>query len=115
MKKNENGGFKTELLKKGWWVAVTVKPGLFPLRCYVGEVWAVQEDGIVITTVDWLMGTASGWDLAIPWENFDGALVCTELHDKRRFGEFAATWADDINKQSHPAQAEEPTRKDKLQ
>jgi hypothetical protein len=106
---DEKEGYKTELLKKGWGVAVTVKESTFPLRCYVGEIQVVEARGFQMTTVDWLVGTASSWDLFVPWENFDGALVCTERHDKSKFGEAAAAWADEINRQSRP-KAEEPMR-----
>ena len=55
------------LLQVGWWAAVTVKEGVFPLRCYVGQVEAIGERGVRLTLVDWLTGTATSYDLFVPW------------------------------------------------
>jgi hypothetical protein len=37
------------LLKVGWWGVLTLKPGVAPLRCYLGQIQAISDDGIDIT------------------------------------------------------------------
>jgi hypothetical protein len=32
-------------LKPGWWVAVVLKPGAAPLRCYVGQIQTIDAQG----------------------------------------------------------------------
>jgi len=48
----ESKAEKRLLLKVGWWVALTLKPNVAPLRSYVGQIQAVDAEGIRITLVD---------------------------------------------------------------
>jgi hypothetical protein len=86
-------------LKPGWWVAVALKPGTAPLRSYVGQIEAIDARGMRLTLVDWLIGTASGWDLYIPHGNLESALVATEKHDVKAFGEAAGKWQTQMEEQ----------------
>jgi hypothetical protein len=87
MSKNEKS-----LLKPGWWVALVLKPDTAPLRCYVGQIQAISDDGIRITLVDSLTGMPAGYDLYAPHRNIESALVCTDVHDVRGFGDLAGNW-----------------------
>lgn len=85
-------------LKTGWWVAVTLKPNTAPLRCYVGQIQALDAWGLRLTLVDWFTGMAAGYDLYIPNANIESALVCTEKHDLEGFAERAGKWQEQMDK-----------------
>ena len=89
------------LLRVGWWAAVTVKAGVFPLRCYVGQVEAIGEPGVRLTLIDWVMGTATSYDLFVPWASLEGAYVATDQHDIKSFGEYAVPWQNKVNGIEH--------------
>jgi len=86
------------VLKVGWWVALTLKPNVAPLRCYVGQIQAMDAESIRITLVDWFSGMAVGWDFFVPRANIESALVCTPGHDLKAFGEAAGKWQDRVEK-----------------
>jgi hypothetical protein len=79
-------------IEPGYWVALTLKPNVAPLRCYVGVVQAMDERGLRITLIDWMVGTASGFDMYAPWENITAALVATPVHSIDLFGDDASLW-----------------------
>ncbi|MGO9268107.1 MAG: hypothetical protein ACLQBA_24985 [Candidatus Binataceae bacterium] len=83
-----------DLLKAGWWVALTLKPDTAPLRCYVGKIQTVQPEGLRLTLVDWFSGMAVNWDLFVPLENIQSALVCTDEHSKEAFEKAAGEWQE---------------------
>jgi len=80
------------VLKPGWHAAVTLKPGTAPLRCYVGQIQSVDEKGVRLTLVDWMLGAASSWDLFVPHHNIESMLIATEDHDLKQFGDAAGKW-----------------------
>jgi hypothetical protein len=80
------------VLEPGYWVALTVKPETTPLDAYVGEVKAVDSNGVRLTLIDWFLGNASGWDVYVAWGNVEAALVATPEHNLHDFGEAAADW-----------------------
>ncbi len=85
----------------GFLVALTVKEGTAPLRCYVGEVQSADEHGVRLTLADWIVDMASGWDFFAPWESITAALVATEAHHKGGFDDAASdfqTRCEDIGK-----------------
>ncbi|MGH7781070.1 MAG: hypothetical protein ACREQR_14730 [Candidatus Binataceae bacterium] len=82
------------VLRVGWWVAVTLKAGAAPLRCYAGEIQAIDDRGLRLTLIDWFSGMAASWDLFIPHSSLESALVCTDQHDSRSFGEAAGNWQE---------------------
>jgi hypothetical protein len=86
-----------ELLKVGWWVAVTLKPNTAPLRCYAGQVQAIGPEGLRLTLIDWIAGSAMNWDLFIPHANIESMLIATDEHDQRAFGEAAGKWQTAMN------------------
>ena len=96
MKKKLTKGQKP-LLKAGWWAALNLKPDVAPLRCYVGQIQAMSDDGIRITLVDRIRGLADGYDLYVPHRNIESALVCTEEHDFESFGDHASKWQTNMD------------------
>lgn len=94
-------------LQPGYWVALTLKPHTAPLRCYVGKVQGVDEHGVRLTLVDWVVGAAVNWDFFAPWESITSALIATPDHDVDNFGEAASNWQsrmDDRAKQDNSNQ-----------
>lgn len=85
---------KAPTLDIGYWVAVVLPAGTAPLRCYVGEVQAVDSQGIRLTLVDWLTNTADSWDLFVPWHHVEAALIATPAHDLTYFFQQAALWQE---------------------
>jgi hypothetical protein len=81
-------------LDVGYWVAVVLPPGTAPLRCYVGQVQAVDAQGIRLTLVDWLVGMADDFDLFVPWRHLESAFIATPEHDLSDFGRRAGQWQD---------------------
>lgn len=61
-------------------VAVVLRPGAAPSRCYVGEVQAVDDLGLRITCMDWFIGQFSGFDVFAPWSQITATKVATEQH-----------------------------------
>jgi hypothetical protein len=96
------------LLKVGWWAALTLKAGVAPLRCYVGQIQALDTEGVRITLVDWFSGIASGYDFYVPHRNIESALVCTEQHDLDGFGERAGKWQAQMDPEEKKRAPEAP-------
>jgi hypothetical protein len=61
-------------LKAGWWVTAMVKEGIASLRCYVGQIQAIDERGRGPTLVDWLLGSACSCDLFISHTNLEAPM-----------------------------------------
>jgi hypothetical protein len=80
---------KYQSLKPGYVVALVLKEGIAPMRCYVGEVQNVDDRGIRLTLVGWIIGAFLSWDFFAPWESITAALVATPNHDIKSFGEEA--------------------------
>jgi hypothetical protein len=78
---------------------------LFPVRCYVGQIEAVDDLGFRMTLVDWVIGQAMGYDLMVPWNSLEGAYVATNEHDVKAFGDYTGRWQDKINQAAKPAAA----------
>ena len=94
-------------LEPGFLVALTLRPDAAPLRCYVGEVQMIDERGIRVTLIDWLIGSCCGWDLFVPWEQVTSALVSTSEHDANGFGDDAARWQERMHPATESADAAE--------
>ncbi|MBI4299256.1 MAG: hypothetical protein HY666_05815 [Chloroflexi bacterium] len=80
---------KSQTLKPGYIVALVLKEGTAPMRCYVGQVEDLDDRGIRLTLVDWFIGAFLHWDFFAPWESITAALVATPNHDVKNFGEAA--------------------------
>lgn len=89
-------------LAPGYWVALVLVEGAAPLRCYVGQVQAIDERGVRLTLVDWVVGIPAGWDFFAPWPSILSALVATPQHDVKRFGERAAKWQEQMDARGGP-------------
>lgn len=88
-------------LEPGYWVAVTVQPGIAPLRSYVGQIQATDDHGIRLSLMDWFVGDAVSNDLFLPWTSIQAAKVATGAHDLKSFLHAdrgaAAKWQNAMN------------------
>jgi len=78
------------VLVPGYAVALVLKEGTAPHRCYVGEVQAVDEHGVRITLIDWIAGQFTGWNFLAPWESITSAMIATPDRDIQSFAVEAA-------------------------
>jgi hypothetical protein len=80
---------KPEVIKPGYFVAVSLIPGTAPECCYIGLVQVLDEYGVRITQVEWddqLDGVKQySEDIFVPLVNVNSMLVCTEQEPTRRF------------------------------
>lgn len=82
-------------LEPGYWVAMVVREGAEPgTGVYVGVVQAVDPRGVRLTLIDWIIGTACGWDLFVPWPDIRCCLIATPEHDVEHFGKAGAEWQE---------------------
>jgi hypothetical protein len=96
-------------LKPGWMVAVVLKPGTAPRRCYAGEIQAIDAQGLRLTLFDWVAGMATGWDFFVPYMSLESAFVATDQHDLRRFGEAVGKWQEAMDpEREKPPQEPQP-------
>ena len=86
-------------IEVGYWMAVVVAKDTAPLRCYVGKVQAVDEHGVRLTLIDWITGSATNYDIFVPWKNLESALIATPEHDTSDFGEQAGKWQEAMTKE----------------
>jgi hypothetical protein len=68
---------QSRCFEPGFRVALRLRPGTAPLRCYVGEVVVTDEHGVRITLIDWLVGGFVQQDMYVPWANIEMAYVAT--------------------------------------
>ncbi len=92
---------KPQVIKPGYYVAISLEPGTAPSSCYIGEVQAVDEYGIRINQVHWDddldVVVRHTEDFFVPWIGVTSMLVCTEEQPTRRFIRDKATaWQADI-------------------
>ncbi len=52
---------------------------------FVGEVQAVDERGIRIRLMDWVVSSFVGCDAFLPWQEVRQILIATPEHDRRTF------------------------------
>jgi len=88
---------KPDIIKPGYFVAISLIPETAPECCYIGLVRALDEYGIRITQAEWddqLDGVKqASEDIFVPWVNINSMLVCTEQEPIRRFiRDKAPTW-----------------------
>ena len=80
---------KPDVLKPGYFVAVSFIPETAPECCYIGLVQVLDEYGIRMTQVEWddqLDGVKQfSEDIFVPWVNVNSMLVCTQEEPTRRF------------------------------
>ncbi len=80
---------KPDVIKPGYFVAVSLIPETAPECCYIGLVQVLDEYGIRMTQVEWddqLDGVKQfSEDIFIPWVNINSMLVCTKQEPIRRF------------------------------
>jgi len=90
------------VLKVGYWVALTLRPDVAPLRCYVGTVAEVDAIGVRLTLVDWFSGEATGHDFFAPWSSITSALVGTPADNLELFGKAASKWQSQMEEGKAP-------------
>jgi hypothetical protein len=80
---------KPDVLKPGYFVAVSLIPETAPECCYIGLLQVLDEYGIRMTQVEWddqLDGVKQfSEDIFVPWVNVNSMLVCTQEEPTRRF------------------------------
>ena len=80
---------KPEVLKPGYFVAISLIPETAPECCYIGLVQVLDEYGVRMTHVEWddqLDGVKQfSEDIFVPWVNVNSMLVCTHEEPTRRF------------------------------
>ncbi len=80
---------KPEVLKPGYFVAVSLIPETAPECCYIGLVQVLDEYGVRMTQIEWddqLDGVKQfSEDIFVPWVNVNSMLVCTQQEPTRRF------------------------------
>ncbi|NQT05656.1 MAG: hypothetical protein HQ577_06575 [Dehalococcoidia bacterium] len=80
---------KPDVLKPGYFVAVSLIPETAPECCYIGLVQVLDEYGVRMTQVEWddqLDGVKQfSEDIFVPWVNVNSMLVCTQQEPTRRF------------------------------
>ena len=91
------------MIEKGHWVAIALRRGVSGSYCYVGQVQDVDDRGIHITLIDWLIGTPQGWDFWASWDNIDGIEFATPQHDVDSFGKYAGDFQTRCNEQHQPS------------
>jgi hypothetical protein len=78
--------------RRGYAVAPALVPDTSPLRCYVGQVEEPDEHGVRICLIDWVLNEFRGFDVFVPWENVQSALVATDEHDMIQWFETTEKW-----------------------
>jgi len=79
-------------LERGWWLALTLHRDTAPLRCYAGQVCAVDERGVRLAMIDWQDGSASDIHIFVPWSSIASAMVVTESDALDQFERRAGDW-----------------------
>ena len=92
---------KPQVIRSGYYVAISLVPGAAPSNCYIGLVQSADEYGIRIDMVHWddkvdmVGGHTEG--LFVPWSSITSVLVCTEEQPTRRFiRDRAPEWQADV-------------------
>ncbi|WP_329054082.1 hypothetical protein OG738_13565 [Amycolatopsis sp. NBC_01488] len=103
-------------LAPGYWVGIALREPVSGSRYWVGEVQELDDHGLRLTLIDWIVGTATGWDFYVPWDNVLGAHVATPEHDLRQFGEEAGQFQTRHNEASstEDKREDEPSRQVRL-
>lgn len=97
MPKKKSAPKRQGAIEVGFFVAVALEPDSAPLRCYVGQVQALDDVGMRITLMDWIMGEPTGFDLFVPWSTIRSALVATPEHDYAGFLGAASQFQTAVN------------------
>ena len=74
----------------GYWVTLVLNSPVDRLTVYVGQVQAVDDHGLRITLIDWLIGYAASWDFFVPWSMIRASFIATPEHDVASFGEYGS-------------------------
>lgn len=81
---------ETAVFKVQELAAIALKRGTAPLRVYVGQVEAVDDFGVRLTLVDWLLREFCGNDFFVPWQSIESALIATTDQEDQLFLDDAA-------------------------
>jgi hypothetical protein len=73
-------GSKPQILEVGWGVAIILRQPINGLACYVGQVQAVDDRGVRISLMNWLIGECVGFDWLTPWDNIAAMEIATDAH-----------------------------------
>lgn len=81
-------------------VALTLRPGAAPLRCYVGQIVAIDSTGINLTLIDWPTREFVGASMFAPWSEVTSALVGGPDSDESNTIDAAEKWQASMNNQT---------------
>jgi len=90
-----------ETIEVGYWIAATLKKDTAPLRCFVGQIVAVDAFGLKIhLDMDGLerekinRGIFYTCDVFVPWPNLESALLAEPDCDLSHFNQDANKWQE---------------------
>jgi predicted GIY-YIG superfamily endonuclease len=76
-----NGDDTPRSIEPGFCVGVALREPIGGMKYYVGEVQAVDDLGIRVSSIQWMIGTFTGFDEWFPWSNVLGLSgIATEAH-----------------------------------
>jgi hypothetical protein len=75
------------------------------MRCYVGRVEELDDRGLRITLVDWIIGRFTGWDFFLPWDAITSVMVATPEHSTELFGDAASEFQIRCNEMANGEEA----------
>jgi len=110
---------KSQALKEGDCVAVSLWPETAPNNCYIGLVEIADDYGVRINLVHWddKVDMLAGYteSLFMPWENISSILIsATERPTKRFITSIGPNWCTQIEsmrKNEEPPKKKPPTKK----
>lgn len=86
-------------LEVGFNTALVSKKNSLPLRCYVGKVKAVDDKGVRLTLIDWVLCNFTGHDLFVTWDNIESAFVATPEDEMSLWIDRAGDFQTEMNKE----------------
>lgn len=92
--------YKHKGIASGFYVAILLKKGTAPERCYVGLVESTDDNGVRLTLLDWEVKECVSWDLYVAWGNIESAMIATPNHYMNKFLDEAMKWVRTFNE--HP-------------
>ena len=110
---------KSQAIKEGDCVAVSLWPETAPNNCYIGLVEIADDYGVRINLVHWDdkvdMLTGYTESLFMPWENISSILIsATERPTKRFITSIGPNWCtkiESMRKNEEPPKKKPPTKK----
>lgn len=90
-------GLTPQAIRPGYRVALATRRSVAGNAVWVGVVQEVDEHGVRLTGVDWLIGMEVGWDYYVPWTEIVVAQIATPDHSGALFYDQAAQFQKRVN------------------